>query len=51
MEIELFLIMIQEVWIRFQRGQRLSWEEKAICLEIVKRAALLLHKEATRYIE
>ena len=51
MEIQLFLIMIQEVISRFNRGQRLTWEEKAMCLRIVKNAAVVLHKESTRYIE
>ena len=42
MEIQLFLIMIQEVISRFNRGQRLTWEEKDVCLKIIKHAAMRL---------
>lgn len=41
MELELFFIMIREVISRFNRGQRLTPEEKSVCLQIIKNVAVL----------
>ena len=42
MEIELFLIMTREVINRYMHGHRLTLQEKAICLHIIKNAATLV---------
>ena len=41
MELELFFIMTREVISRFNRGQRLTPEEKAVCLQIIKNLAVV----------
>lgn len=41
MEMQIFLIMVQEVISRFNRGQKLTPEEKAVCLQIIKNLAVV----------